>query len=240
MARIIHVKSARQRFEMVPDVDDLGNQKESLVRNPDGSPKTTKHGEKVYRRLTVQDRSKPLPNLRCDLPECGEEILPGQPYKHITPYDGEQHSRHAEHRDWHVWEYSNSRSAQIMRTQSEMHDALDAWQPTDEGDFESMREELEGMAQTEADDQEAALSAMPEGLQDGSQAAETLDLLEGWLDEISGADASNEDFYERCTGCNPGDVCSMCNDTGFTKEVSERWELEARDTLSTAIDAFEG
>lgn len=273
MARVTYVKHARQRFAMVPVLDADGNQVRTKVMRRDGvTPKTTKRGHEVYMRQTVQDRTRPLANLKCDFPNCtidGGEILPGTSYMHITPrsgpYGGTQRSRHSAHPQWQVWEYSYSRSAQVARTQNDMHEALDTWEPTDEGDFDSMRDELSEMASEQRDEQSEALDNMPEQLQDGSQAQEYLEALESWVDEIEGCSDPDAEFLAECETCNgdheidcetcggDGNIeededeveCEDCEATGSVTcpdcggeeaEVNPDWIDEARDILSDAID----
>lgn len=227
MARVTHVKSARQRYAMVPVLDDEGNVKRTPVMKRDGvTPKTTKTGREVTMKVTVQDRSKPLPNLRCDFPGCavdGGEILPGTSYKHITPrsgpYGGTQRNRHAGHPDWNVWEYSYSRSAQVARTVSEIHAMIDDYTMETADDFDNMRQQAQDMAQEQLDEQEEALGNMPEQLQDGSQASEYRDALESWVDEIGNADAPDEgEAFEDCDECDgtgeAKDSCDNCDGTG--------------------------
>lgn len=81
MARTTYVKHAQQRYRTVPVLDENGKQKVTQVLAKDGSPKTTKGGRAIQRRVTVEDHSQPLPNRRCN--KCGREIEVGNPYKWI-------------------------------------------------------------------------------------------------------------------------------------------------------------
>jgi hypothetical protein len=83
MARITHVKKAQQRFKTVPVIDpETGEQKVTPVLRKDGTPKTTKTGRAIVRRVTTEDKSQPLPNRRCG--KCGTEIKVGDPYKWVA------------------------------------------------------------------------------------------------------------------------------------------------------------
>jgi hypothetical protein len=234
MARVTYVKSARQRYKMVPVLNEDGSPKVTPVLRRDGSPKKTKRGREVTMRVTVQDKTQPLPNLRCDFPGCdidGGEILPGTSYKHITPrsgpYGGTQRNRHAAHPSWNVWEYSYSRAAQVARVCNDMSEAIDSWEPTDESDFDSLRDELEQMAQEAADEAREAVDNMPEQLQDGSQAAENADMLEDWVGEFGNASAPDEEFYEDCEVCDgTGETMQECDTCGGSGEVEDDDEPE--------------
>lgn len=221
MARITHVKKARQRYETVPVLDEDGNPRRTLVKG-----RTAKGGREVTMAVTVADKSKPLPNLRCDFPGCdidGGEILVGTSYKHITPksgpYGGTQRNRHAQHPNWNVWEYSYSVSARAAQVQNDMHNEIDAFEFTATEDFDSLKESLADMADDFVSERQDALDNMPEQLQDGSQAAEYLDAAESWKDEIDGVDAPDE-AYEECEECDgTGEGKETCPDCDGTGEV---------------------
>lgn len=245
MARVTHVKKARQRFAMVPVLDENGQPKRTpvmktvSVRNEETGeyekvqrPKTTKTGRPVTMAVTVQDKEKPLPNLKCDFAGCdidGGEILPGTPYKHITPrsgpYGGTQRNRHEAHPSWNIWEYSYSRAAQVAFTQHNMEAVIAAWTPTDEGDFEALVEELQEMAEEAAEDAREAVSNMPEQLQDSSVAAENADALESWAEEFSNAPSLSESFLQDCEACDgAGEIeeeCTSCYGSGELADEDE-------------------
>jgi hypothetical protein len=282
MPRVNFVKKAQQRYAMVPVIDPETGQPKRVkvmvtksVRQEDGSyekvqvPKTNKRGIETSRRITIADKDKPLPNLRCDFPGCdidNREILPGTPYKFISvkrQYGGVQYNRHAAHPSWQVWEYSDSMSARVARTQKDMHDALDAFEFGTVDDFEAAKDELRDMAQGMLDEQEDVVSNMPEQLQDGSQAQQYAEALESWVDEFENADqpdeSMNEEECQQCAGTgkveNPDydsedpegteeeeidcDAEGCEDGTVKTDEPSEDWIEAARDALREAIDAAE-
>jgi hypothetical protein len=238
MARVTRVKSAQQRYKMVPDVDpETGEQRVVPVLRRDGTPKKTKHGREVTRRLTVKDRGQPLPNLRCDFPGCdvdGGEILPGTPYKHITPrsgpYGGTQRNRHAGHPDWAVWDYSYSVTAQAARLQHEMEGEIDAYEFASTDDFDDLRQSLVSQAEDFLSEREEARDNLPEQLQDSSQAAEYAEAAEAWVSALEDAEAPDDaDALEDCEAC------------GGTGEVdSDLWYVNGPDSQSLNEEGYEG
>lgn len=261
MPRVTHVKHARQRYETVPVIDpETGEQKTTpMISKRTGEQKTTKRGKPVVLGLTRQDRTKPLPNIKCDFPGCtvdGGEILPGTPYKHITPrsgpYGGRQRSRHAEHPSWKVWEYSSSTSARVAQIQDAMDSSIDAFEFSDPSDFEGLKDELSQMAQELLDEKEDALSNMPEGLAYGSQVEEQRDTLQEWVDSIeSVGQPEDPETEEDCPECNGvgrvPDVdsieeeaeidCDECSGTGLVEidGIPDEWIEEAKEALRDAI-----
>lgn len=236
MPRVTHVRKAQQRYATVPVLNDDGTPKRTPVMR-DGEQRVTKRGKPVFMTVTVQDKTQPLPPLECDYEGCdidGGKILPGTPYKHITPksgpYGGRQRSRHEAHRNWHVWEYSSSVSAQAARVQYDMHAAIDGFDLGDPDDFDTLREEIEQMAQDFLDEREEAVSNMPDALQDGSQAQEYLDYAEQWMQEISNADKPDGGTEcEECSGT--GEVtCDTCGGSGTVdNDVDNKVEGEPDD-----------
>jgi hypothetical protein len=80
MPRLTTVKKAQQRFRTVPVIDpETGEQKVVPVMRRNGEPKTNKAGRAIVRRLTVEDKTQPLPNRRCS--KCGTEIAVGDSYR---------------------------------------------------------------------------------------------------------------------------------------------------------------
>lgn len=262
MARVTHVKKARQRYETVPVLDGDGQPRRSPVMVTkkvwsehlgvylaESVQKTTKRGKPVTMAVTRSDKSRPLPNLRCDAPGCttdGGEILVGAPYKHITPrsgpYGGTQRNRHEGCPTWQVWEYSHSVSAQAAQAQHEMHEAIDAADLTTESDFEDLVSEVASMAQDFASEREEAVSNMPEQLQDGSQAQEYLEAAEAWAEEIEQATADDAE-YEDCEPCEgTGTVdeeCDTCSGSGEVEDDDEPGGVRDCDDCSCSGDVEE-
>jgi hypothetical protein len=250
MPRVTHVKKARQRYAMVPVIDPETGQPKRSVVTKNGEPRTDKRGNVVTMAVTVQDRTRPLPNLRCDFPGCdidGGEIRVGEPYQFITVRPGGrgsvQKSRHAAHRGWHYWEYSSSVRAEAARLQHDMGGEIDGFEFTAEEDFESLKASLVEQAQAFADERESAVDAMPEHLQDESEAAQYRDAAAEWVEAIEAVDGPTAEFPAECEACggtgDVGDVeCQDC-DGGHTEDPSEDWIDEARTNLSEAVDALE-
>lgn len=265
MARITRVKKAQQRYETVPVLNEDGTVKRTpVIDKRTGEQKVSKRGP-VFMTVTVQDKTKPLPPLECDWPGCDiteGKIHPGQSYKHISPksgpYGGIQRNRHDIHPDWNIWDYSYSVSAQAARVQHDMHNTIDSFEFTAYEDFDSLRDEIAEQADDFVNERDEAVSNMPEGLQDGSQAQEYFEAAESWKDEIDQADApdSESDKDSRdCTACDgTGNVeeddedghrteeCSNCDGLGTVNEVdtpSEDWIEEAKSVLRDLVDGLE-
>jgi hypothetical protein len=234
MARVTHVKKAQQRYETVPVIDEAtGEQKVTPVMGRDGEQKVSKRGP-VFMRVTMADKTKPLPPLECDFNGCDitdGKILPGQAYQHITPksgpYGGRQRSRHEAHPSWQIWEYSYSVSAQAAQVQNDMHETIDGFEFTDVSDFDALRDEVAEMADAFVSDREEALSNMPEGLQDGSQAQEYVEMAESWKDEIEQASVPDGGTEEDCADCDG------------TGKDEVKWFVNGPDNQSLSEDGFD-
>lgn len=199
MAKITHVRKAQQRYKTVPVLDESGEPVRTPVMRSTGVQKVTKKGVAVFMTKTVADKTQPLPDLKCDFPGCtinDGKIAVGSAYKHITPksgpYGGTQKNRHAEHPNWNVWEYSSSLSARVAQTQHEADEMIQGYEFSSYEDFDDLQQQVAEMASGLRDEKEEAVSNMPEGLAEGSQAQEQLDALESWVDEIEGASAPDE------------------------------------------------
>jgi hypothetical protein len=122
MARIIYVKKAQQRYKTVPVLDENGNQKTVPVMRRDGvTPKTTKTGRAITRRLTMEDKTQPLPPRRCEV--CRQDIAVGTPYKWVAPksgpYGGSKRYRCGTCPSWKPSELSSAKFAPIMAAQED-------------------------------------------------------------------------------------------------------------------------
>ena len=259
MARITHVKKARALYHTKPVLDSDGAPVFTPVTRAlaDGTTvqKHTKNGRPVTRAAVERDLTRPKPNLTCDY--CKGEILPGTPYKYLKLRFA-QRNRHEEHPDWQIWEYSTSVAAQAARIQHDMHGLVATTVFEDpESDFDALRDEIASLAQEFLDERQEALDNMPEQLQDGSRAQETVEAVEDWLSEIS--DATMPDIEEAtCTECDgrtvvdcpncAGASCENCDQSGEVEceecsgtgedSVSEDWVDEARGVLADAIDSL--
>lgn len=146
MARVTHVKKAQQRYATKPVLDEDGNQKVVAVLRKDGTPKTTKHGREITRRVTVADKARPLANLKCE--KCGKEIAVGDPYKHISPksgpYGGRQRNRCEACPMWRPSETTGSAAlAEVYGAQEAASDAISEW----DGNTDDLRSILDDAAE---------------------------------------------------------------------------------------------
>ena len=83
VARIHYVKHARKNYRRVQKRDDEGNPVVVPVTSKrTGQQKTGRGGRPMTKRVTIIDRSQPLPNDKCR--SCGVEIKPGDPYRWYT------------------------------------------------------------------------------------------------------------------------------------------------------------
>jgi hypothetical protein len=193
MARVNYVKHARARFEMVPVTNEDGSVKQVPVLRADGTPKKTKRGKEIYRTLTVQDRTKPLPNYKCG--KCGKEIEPGMPYKWIEPrsgpYGGRMMVRCADCPTWQVWEYSSSLSARIAQIQHNAGEALSADFDTPDDVTSILNDVAQEVRDLATEKQEAAdnmESGFGHATYQSDELSETAQNLESWADDIEQAD----------------------------------------------------
>lgn len=264
MARITHVKRARQRYETVPVLDDQGEQVIIPVTNKDGSPKTDKHGRQITIRKTTEDLTKPLPPRTCE--HCGEPIEVGTPYKHVTPrsgpYGGQQRNRHETCPTWQIWELSNSWSARAAQAVDGFDGAYFTDEATGPDDIDTS-EVADAIRELAEESREAA-----ENIRDGfghdtwlsEEADSRADELDQWADEVENVDLPDLDDPEEvaCPECegegrveNPDyDAddedsdeeeeidCPDCDGTGRVEgeEHTEEQLNDWRDEAAAAID----
>jgi hypothetical protein len=190
MPRITHVAKAQQRYETKPVIDPAtGEQKRTpVMRN--GVQRTTKRGKPIFMEITEPDKTKPLPPYKCD--SCHQEILPGTPYKHISPrsgpYGGRTLRRHEACPTWNVWEYSSSLSARVAEI------SHNAWTDFSDTTFEStddVQEWLNTVAEAIreiAQEKEEAADNIEEGFQHETMQSQELrdvsEQLNSWADDV--------------------------------------------------------
>lgn len=233
MARITHVKSARQRFATVPVIDpETGEPKKTpvmvtrKVRQENGEytdvrqQKTTKNGRPVFMKATEADKNQPLPNHSCE--KCGKEIEVGQPYKHVTPksgpYGGRTRRRCASCPTWEAWDLSNALWARIEQVISPAQDAVEDAKA--DHDAEAVRSALEEAAQgirELAEEKAESAQNMEDGFghetEQSTELREQGEQLEQWADEIESADIP--DFPEEPEG---EQDCGKCGGSGEVDE----------------------
>lgn len=219
MARVTYVKKAQQRYDMVPVLDENGQPKRTPVMRKDGTQKTDKRGRPVFMKVTVADKTKPLPNRRCG--KCNAEIKVGDPYKHISPksgpYGGRTLYRCNDCPTWQVWEYSSSMSARVAQMEHECSLAIESAETEDDVTeaLNTMAEEVRGLAEEKRE----SASNIEDGFGHPTYASEeleqTADDLESWADEIESADVPAMEDYpcEDCDGDGERD-CDYCGGSG--------------------------
>lgn len=257
MARITYVKKAQQRYETVPALDDEGNQKVVPMMRKDGTPKLTKSGRPVVMRLTVNNKTQPLPNRKCD--KCGEEIAVGQPYKHMSPKSGPYGGRMLIRCDtcpsWNVWEYSSSLSARVAEATHDF-DVSNAESEDEVTDaLSTVAEAIREIASEKRESAENMESGFGHATYQSDELNETADSLDSWADEIENADVPSmpEPEDEDCEDCEgTGEVhyvadgenaeqtvqCENCVGTGKVEasEPNEEQMDEWRSEVESACD----
>lgn len=252
MARVTHVKKAEQRYRTVPVIDPAtGEQKVVPVMRKDGvTPKTTKKGREIVRRLTQADKTQPLPNRKCG--KCGVEIEVGQPYKWIAPksgpYGGRKLFRCGPCPVWHRWEYSSSLSARCEQIAHEAHEAFDVAQ--DEDDVQSVFNDAAEQIRELASEKNESAESIEEGFghetYQSAELKEQAEALESWADEVEQVDLGvfPDPEEEECSECVDGKIeeegkpedewedCEECSGSGQitpedpTDEQLEEWKAD--------------
>lgn len=269
MARITHVKAARQRYATVPVIDpNTGEPKTTpvmvsrTVRAADGSTtttsvqKTTKTGRPVTMKVTTTDKTRPLPNYTCEV--CKTEITVGSPYKHVTPksgpYGGTTRRRCAQCPTWQPWDLSNALWARIDQVISPAQDAVE--DAKSDHDADTIRSVLETAAQSIrelAEEKTGAADNMESGFgHETEQSAELRDQgdqLEQWADEIGSADIPDfpeePEGYQECYECGGSgmvDGPETEHADGGTTECSEcegSGEVDATEVTEDQVNDWE-
>lgn len=216
MARVTYVKKAQQRYATKPVLDAEGNPLVIPVTRKDGTPKTTKSGRVITRKVTESDKTKPLPLRKCEA--CGQEIAIGQPYKHVTPksgpYGGYTRFRCGTCPGWQPWDLSNALWARIAQIQAEFSDSASNAQSRD--DLQAVLEDAASAARELADEKRESASNIEDGFGHATYQSDELneqaDAIESWADEMENADIP-EAKCEECNGSQEVD-CDQCGGTG--------------------------
>jgi len=249
MARVTHVKKAQQRYKTVPVIDpETGQPKQTPVMK-NGEQKKTKSGRLVFLRVTTEDRSKPKPNYTCDA--CRQEILPGTPYKHISPksgpYGGRKLTRHEGCPTWQVWEYSSSLSARLAQISYDFSQAVDSAESPDDvqsalDDAGSAIEELAGEKREGAENIE---SGFGHSTYQSEELAELADNLESWASDVTSADIpelpdpEERYFIEGPDGTRHGDDVGYETEDDAKDALTGMLEDLLEDSDATSEDDFE-
>jgi len=243
MARITRVAKAQPRFKMVPVIDEAtGEQKVTpvMVKGRDGElrQKTTKTGKPVVMKVTVTDKTQPLPARKCG--KCGKDIEIGQPYKHVTPksgpYGGTTRYRCATCPDWQVWELSNSLSARCAQI---VYDAEEQ-EITSESEVDDVQEILNDAAASFrelAEEKRESAQNIEDGFQHATSASDELneqaDELESFADELESTDITDkpDEPSEGEPGDEPDDQDS--DDWRDWEQTRDEW-----DTYQTELEEW--
>lgn len=188
MPRTQHIKSAQQRYEMVPKL------------GPDGVQLRSKSGA----RMTVQDRSRPLAMPRCSASQCFHDdptIRPGMAYKKVEPYSGATLYRHEECEGPFSWEYSDAAYAKAELVQyghSDFGATVETWD-----DLATARDDIATAIRDAAQELEEKVANMVDGFGHETSASdeiqEQVDAFESWADAVDDVycdDPGDEDGLE--------------------------------------------
>jgi hypothetical protein len=213
MPRIHVVKKAQARYEM------------KTVTNPDGSPKqtpvmrngvqrTTKKGKPIFRTVTVEDKSKPKPNRKCD--KCGKEIKVGDPYKWTEikmTYGGMKKVRCMDCPSWKQSELTMSKMSGVYAAQ-EMVEDTDVLSVED---LESLRDDAVSQIEEVAQEYEDSATNIEEGFGHSTSMSEELnekaESLRSWADEIQSVDFEEPPDCDVCSGVGTVE-CEQCEGNG--------------------------
>lgn len=196
---------ARQRYKMVPDLDENGKQKTvPVINQKTGEQKLARGGKPVVRKLTVADKTQPI-ETKCE--RCSKVIQPGDRYRKVSikmTYGGRKRYRCIECPAWQPWELSSSLASRIMEIQSETVDGSE-W--NEEQEARDRAGEIAGMIRELAEEKENSASNIRDGFGHDTSMSEELDeqaqQLNEWADEVDGAVDNADDFPEgRCGNCN--------------------------------------
>lgn len=235
MARVTFVKKAQQRYETVPVIDpDTGKQKVVPVLKRDGTPKTTKTGREITRRLTMEDKTKPKPNRKCD--KCGKEIEVGSPYKWIAPksgpYGGSKRFRCGDCPTWQIWEYSGNKRAPIWQAQHEVPNEFESIEDAQSAlnDFAAVVREVAASYGESADNIEDGFG---HATYQSEELREQQESLERWAEELESVSFSVSDEPEGCEDHEEGNVVhSDEDDCDGCDEKRQEW----MDELHSEVD----
>lgn len=250
MARVHYVKKAQQRYYTTPVLNADGTPKVTPVLRRDGTPKKTKKGREVTMRVTVADKSRPKPNIKCG--KCGVEIKPGMPYKWVKtksgPYGGATMYRCADCPSWKQSELSSSKMSGVYAAQEMLDEQIINCESVE--DLQALAGDLAEMIRDVANEYEESARNIEDGFGHSTSMSEDLEQrandLNSWADDIDNLDfdefeGDDEDEIDcdQCdgTGKIEGENCAECDGSGKVEntaggEEREAWLDEQRDKLS--------
>jgi hypothetical protein len=253
MARARIISKARQRYEMVPVLDEDGKQKEVPVTRADGTPKMTRRGSQpIMRKLTMPDKTRPLPPRQCE--RCGAELSIGKPFRVISikrQVGGTDRFRCMSCPIWQPWEVSNSLSARVQQIQAADFDVSEV---EDESGAQDAATVLADQIRELAEEKAESAQNMEDGFGHATSASDEIreqaEQLESWAGEMEGLSFEDPPDTD-CTECegqgkiiDPGEPddptdCSACNGTGEREVPDEEWDEwreSVRQVIQDALD----
>lgn len=249
MARVTHVQKAQPRFKTVPVLGDDGKPLVRQLMRADGTPKLTRKGAPIFQKVTVADKTKPLPNDKCG--KCGKEIKPGDPYKWVKPksgpYGGTKRVRCQACPSWRPSELTSSGAlSTLYAAQEAAGDDLAAWDQESLDDLRSILEALaEGVREAGGVYRESA-----ENMEQGfghetsmsAELTEKADALDGLADEVESAADELEEWDEDAAKgeIEADDSYDWAEDPEGHQEALDQarqeWADAQADVVSNAID----
>jgi hypothetical protein len=216
MPRVTQVRAAQQRYATVPDIDPAtGEQRVIPILRKDGTPKLTKTGRPIVRRVTVEDRTQPKPNRNCG--KCGVEIKVGDPYKWVAvkrQYGGVKYYRCATCPNWQQSELSSSKMAGVYAAQEQCDADVAGCESAD--DLQSLAQDLAEQIRGVAEEYEESGNNMEEGFGHATYLSDELkekaESLNSWADEVENTDFDDFDVPEE-------DQCETCEGEGQVEDA---------------------
>jgi hypothetical protein len=218
MPRTNYVKKAQPRYETVPVIDpETGEQKKTPVMK-NGVQRKKKNGALIFRRVTMEDKSKPKPNRKCE--KCGKEIEVGSPYKWVqikTTYGGIKKVRCGDCPGWKPSELSMSKMSGVYAAQEEADDT----DVSSIEDLEALRESIAEQIEAVGEEYEQSGQNMEDGFEHATSMSDELkekgESIKNWADEIRNVDFDEVPDCEECNGEGTKE-CESCEGTGTMTE----------------------
>lgn len=181
------------------------------------------------------------PNHVCEV-HPGEEIKPGDAYKHISvktgPYSSTTRYRCEAAPDWHWWDYSSSLGALVAQIQFEGEQELadadaettDDWQAV----AENIAERIEELAEEKRESAQNIEAGFGHSMPQSEELEEAADGLDDWATEIRDAangldDPPDEDDFE-------DDEENDQKAEDLYEEALDVWKEESREAITDALN----
>jgi hypothetical protein len=181
------------------------------------------------------------PNHVCEI-HPGEEIKPGDPYKHISvktgPYSSTTRYRCEAAPDWHWWDYSSSLGALIAQIQYEGEQDVAGTDGETTDDWQAVAEQIAERIDELAEEKRESASNIRDGfghdMPQSEELDEAADNLEGWATEIRDAANSLDDPPDEDDFDDDDDSGQTAED--LHQEALEAWQDEAREAITDALN----